>query len=105
MVNYRDMKKGALSTDNLCKLISEKCNYTDPASIKQFYLGLLRVIMDGLRENESMYLENLGEFKITKIKERKSTMVVTGEKIIMPECKVLKFIPCKKIKYYVKNKL
>ena len=99
------MKKGAISTENLCKLISDKCGYTDPGSVKQFYIGLVRVIIDGLRDNDSMYLENLGEFKITTLKERRSRLVTTGEYALLPACKVVKFLPCEKLKYYVKNKI
>lgn len=97
--------KGTISIDTIAKLVSAKCNYTDPAGIKQFYYGLLRVIMDGLRNNGRIHLENLGEFSITTIKDRKIGALRTKEVVRVPECKIVKFRPCEKLKYYVKNKM
>jgi len=97
--------KGTISADALAKLISAKCNYTDPDGIKQFYFGLIRVMMDGLRANGKIYLEGLGEFGITTIKDRKIGLLRTKEVVKLPECKIIKFKPCEKLKYYIKNKM
>lgn len=85
--------------------ISENCNYADPESLKTFYFGLLKACMKDLRENGYITFPDFGEFRIVTRSPRKIRHVKSMEIQYIPEVKVVKFYPCTKLKYYVRNKI
>jgi len=85
--------------------LSEKNGYADPQTMEDYYYGMVKVIVDELKNGGSVRLPDFGEFKITTMKARKIMNVNTGVHDNLPACKVLKFIPCIKIRDYIKKNL
>jgi nucleoid DNA-binding protein len=63
------LKKGTLDEDRFYRLLSEQNNYVDPKTVKDFYLGLVRLLSHELRENGVVHLPHLGYFALVKRKD------------------------------------
>ena len=85
--------------------MSERNNYADPKTMEDYHYAMLKVIVEELKSNGSVRLPDFGEFKITTMKARKIMNVNTGIHDHLPACKVIKFIPCTKLRDHIKNKL
>jgi nucleoid DNA-binding protein len=71
-INLRELgKAGVLNEKKFFKKLSEKCNYVDEATVKSFYMGLVKTITSELRENGVVRLPHLGDFALVKQKDRK----------------------------------
>jgi len=71
-VNIRELKKtGILNEKRFFRLLSEKCNYVDEATVRDFYLGLVKTMTSELRENGIVRLPHIGDFALVKQKDRK----------------------------------
>lgn len=51
---------------------------------------------------ENIYLRGFGTFRIEKRASKKARIISRGTSVTLPERKVVKFIPCKKLKEQVK---
>lgn len=63
-------KKGVLDEDRFFRLLSEQNNYVDTKTIKDFYMGLVRLATQELRQNGVVRLPHLGDFALVKQKDR-----------------------------------
>jgi len=63
-------KKGILDEDRFFRLLSEQNNYVDTQTVKDFYMGLVRLITKELRENGVSRLPHLGDFALVKVKDK-----------------------------------
>jgi len=59
---------------------------------------LISIIQEKLQKGETIRLAGFGTFKVVERKERKGRNPQTGEKIVIPAKKVVKFIPAKDLK-------
>ncbi len=84
--------------------VSAKGNYLDPSVVTDVYYALIRLILEELRTKGSIEMPEFGKFRVHEHKARRSTNVNTGEVIMLDAINIVKFEPCKKLKYYIKNK-
>jgi len=84
---------------------SEKCNFRDPKDLKDVYYALLALILQELRYNDSIKLPDFGEFKVKIYKARITHNIETREMMHLPAKRVVKFLPDKKLKTYVRDKI
>lgn len=85
------MRKGFLKDERFFRLLSEENNYVDPASIKDFYMGLIRVITKDLKTTGVCKVPHLGYFALVRQKDK---LGLTGQVRSMVRGKyVLKFYP------------
>lgn len=63
-------KKGILDEGRFFRLLSEQNNYVDPKTVRDFYMGLVRLITDELKENGVVRLPHLGMFALVKQKDK-----------------------------------
>lgn len=83
-------KTGIFVEDRFYRLLSEENNYADIETVKNFYMGLVRVINEGLREDGVIYLPHLGHFALVK----SARCIGFGNKERMPNgTYTLKFYP------------
>ena len=82
------------------ELITELAKRTElPQKKIDLVLGeLVSIIQKGLKEGETIRLAGLGTFKTVERKERKGRNPQTGEEIVIPARKVVKFLPAKELK-------
>lgn len=70
-IDRRSLKKeGLFDEKRFYQLLSEKNNYTDPKTMKVFYMGLVKMVSKELREKGVVHLPHLGEFALVKMKDR-----------------------------------
>lgn len=70
-INIEELKKnGILNESRFFRLLSEQNNYVDPKTVKDFYMGLVRVVSMELRENGVCRFPHLGDFALVKQKDR-----------------------------------
>jgi len=63
-------KKGIFDEDRFFRLLSEQNNYVDAKTVKDFYMGLVRLLTKELRENGVVRLPHIGDFALVKAKDR-----------------------------------
>ena len=64
------LKKGMLNEDHFFQLLSEQNNYVDIKTVRDFYMGLIRVITGELRKNGVVRLPHLGDYDLVKQKDK-----------------------------------
>lgn len=62
-------KTGVLDESRFFRLLSEQNNYVDTKTVKDFYMGLVRLITQELKENGVIKLPHLGIFALVKRKD------------------------------------
>ena len=60
-------------------------------------------VVECLSEGETINFRGFGSFEIREIKDRLSVDCLTGERIMIPEHKIVKFVPCNRLKRIVKD--
>lgn len=90
--------KGVLDEDRFFRMLSEQNNYVDHQTIKDFYMGLVRLATKELRENGVCRFPHLGDFALVKSRDRlgwagKYQQMITGKYI-------LKFYPLERWRKY-----
>lgn len=93
----RQLRK--MRKDRFYRLLSERCNYMDKASIAQVYLSLIAVIMDELRRDKVVTLPLLGDMQLVQQKRRVAWVGKT-QAVIGPR-DVLKFRATDDLKRYL----
>lgn len=73
--------KEVMSPVRFFKLLSEKCNYIDQETAQRFYMGLVKLISQELRENGIVRLPHLGDLALVKSPPR-SMFAGRGRKVI-----------------------
>jgi nucleoid DNA-binding protein len=98
-INLRELaKKGVLDEARFFRMLSEQNNYVDKETVRDFYMGLVRLITKELRDNGVARLPHLGDFALVRAKDR---MGWAGKTWAMLEGKyVLKFYPFEKWRKY-----
>lgn len=93
-------KKGLFDEKRFYDLLSVKCNYIDQENVKMFYLGLVRLVSEELRENGMVRLPHIGDFAIA-MNNRRGGKVLAGRKpnSRMPMWQVRKG-PTRVLKFY-----
>ena len=70
-IDLRELaKKGVLDEDRFFRLLSEQNNYVDPKTVKDFYMGLVRLLSKELKENGVVRLPCLGDMALVKQKDK-----------------------------------
>lgn len=64
------VKSGAFDEERFFRLLSEENNYVDPKVVKDFYLGLVRVLTKELKQNGVVRLPHLGDMALVKQKDK-----------------------------------
>jgi len=101
-INLREIKKtGILEDKRFFKLISEQNNYVDEDTIRNYYMGMVKVVTAELRENGIVRLPFLGDFALIKQKDRVG--LVGKTKAMIRGAHMLKFYVNRGLKdYFVK---
>ena len=63
------------------KLLSEKCNYIDQETAQSFYMGLVKLISQELRDNGIVRLPHIGDLALVKTPPR-SMFAGKGRRVI-----------------------
>lgn len=94
--------KHRINEKEFFRLISEQCNYIDERSVREMYMGLVRVVTQELRRKNYARLPHLGDFGFIEQKSRPAWLgkmhVRIGPRMI------LKFYICEKIRRYFSAK-
>ena len=70
-INIRALaQKGILKPERFFRLLSEQNNYVDTKTIENFYMGLVRVLTQELRQNGVVRLPHIGDLALVKQKDR-----------------------------------
>lgn len=98
-ISRRDLqKRGLLSQEVFYKLLTEKCGYIDQKTAERFYLSLIKVVTQLLRTQGIARLPYMGDFAM--VEQKSKTALLGGIRTVIPERKVLKFIPQERWKKY-----
>ena len=60
--------------------------------------SLMDSIIEALASGENIYLRGFGTFKLEKRAAKKARNITTGETVMVPERKVVKFVSCPGLK-------
>lgn len=70
-IDLRELiKQGVLDETRFFRLLSEQNNYVDTKTVKDFYMGLVRLVSDDLKKNGVCRLPFLGDMALVKQKDR-----------------------------------
>lgn len=76
-INLRELgKAGVLSEERFFQKLSEKNNYISKEMAKEFYMGLVKVLVADLRENGVCRLPHIGDFAM--VVQNKTTGINKG---------------------------
>ena len=64
--------------------------------------GLMKIASAALAKGDNIYLRGFGTFRVVERKAKTARIISRGTSVTVPECKVVKFIPCKELKKQVK---
>lgn len=64
------VKKGILDETRFFRLLSEQNNYVDPKTVRDFYMGLVRLLSQELKQNGVVRLPHLGDMALVKQKDK-----------------------------------
>ena len=95
--------KEKIHMKDIFRLISAKANYVDPDMAKEFYFGLIKVIMAGIREDGEMQLPNFGTFRYVQKKPMRIRNIKSGAIQTTGIRKCIVFTPCVGLKSYIAN--
>jgi len=83
--------------------IAIKMGTTDLEMAKNAYSGVVKAIMQGIREREICEAPDFGVFKIVRHKARKISDVNTKQDKYLPEMNTFRFSPDRKLRKYIHN--
>jgi len=83
-----------MNKEELIKAIAEKTKFTKKDTEK-FVSAFIEAVKEGLKKDGFVRLIGFGTFKTATRKERKGRNPQTGEEIIIPAKKIIKFSPGK----------
>ena len=70
-IDVRELsKKGVLNEGRFFELLSEQNNYVDTRMVKDFYMGLVRLLTQELKKNGVIRLPHIGDIALVKQKDR-----------------------------------
>lgn len=80
-------KKGVFDEDRFFRLLSEQNNYVDSKTVKDFYMGLVRLMTQELKENGVIQLPHVGYLALMKQKDKmgwigKSWTMIRGQYVL-----------------------
>lgn len=78
--------------------IFAKADLSNRAKAEEALDALLDCIQEALASGEAVTFTGFGSFKVNERAERKGRNPRSGEEIIIPACKVVKFTPGKSLK-------
>lgn len=84
-------------------LLSKEANYIGVDTATSVYYAMIKIISRQLRSRHSIKIPDLGEFKLTIRKSRRSRNPNTGEMMILPPIPEVRFTPDYKVKEYFQN--
>ncbi len=91
-INLSELKKtGILDEDRFYRLLSEQNNYVDHKSVKDFYMGLVRLLTKELRDNGVVRLPHLGD--LAMVKQKDTTGLAGKFRVKIVGKYILKFYP------------
>lgn len=83
--------------------LAAKSSVHDTETPKKVYYGLIKLIMEELKQKEEFELPDWGEYEITETSGRYIKDVNTGERRKIGPKKQIKWSPAHKLKEYVKE--
>ena len=83
--------KGLLDESRFYRLVSERANYMDEATVKAIYLSMVAVVGSEIKANHVARLPYIGDLALVTIPARMG--LVGRARKFLAESKVLKFIP------------
>jgi len=103
--DHRILYMGRISDDEKRRFfirISNKCNYADPEMVKRVYYGMVKMIVERLKNEQTCWLPDLGRFWLANRKIRKVKNTFTGYEGYSGDHKSVFFLPDRKLKGYFK---
>ena len=83
--------------------LSSNCNYMSDESVKAVYYGLIKMIGSSLLKKGKLKCPDLGEFYLLIRAPHYAMDVKSHQMKLLPEKKIVKFKPCRKMKAYFKD--
>ncbi len=91
-------KRGLFKEEDFYRLLSEQNNYVDHKTMRDFYMGLVRLMTQQMRKDGVVMLPHIGHFALVKQKDK---VGMAGKMMAMLEGKyMLKFYPISSWKEY-----
>ena len=96
-------KKELLDDERFYRELSAKCNFASDETITDWYLGLVKLISQELRENKFVRLPHLGDMALVM---QKSRPALCGKAhVLLGPTEVLRFYPKTQMRrYFAKRK-
>ena len=82
----------------MVKELKEKCGLSTLAQAEAAYEKLFTIISESLKQGDAIAISGFGSFKVVNRKARKGRNPQTGEEILIPASKAVKFTPGKALK-------
>ncbi len=97
-------KRELLGDERFYRELSAKCNFASDEATTDWYLGLVKMISQELRENKFVRLPHLGDMALVT---QKSRPALCGKaRVLLGPTEVLRFYPKQKMKrYFAKRKI
>jgi nucleoid DNA-binding protein len=102
-INIRELgKTGVLKEERFFQRLSEKNNYISKEMAREFYMGLVKVIVADLRENGVCRLPHIGDFAIV-VQNKGAGIGKNGFTMNMGPTHALKFYANYALREYFRN--
>lgn len=98
----RRKNKELLSEDRFYRLLSKHCKYVDRDTLFHFYMGLVQVVAEELKQHKVARLPHLGDFGLVAQKRRVGW--AGPQQVMLEPREVLRFYPKERFRRYF-NKL
>lgn len=85
-----------ITLPRLAAIMAEKGGYSKKAC-EDYLKAFFSTVSDTLASGESVKIKGLGAFKLTRVEERKSVNVSTGEEYVIPAHDKISFLPAKEL--------
>jgi DNA-binding protein HU-beta len=82
----------------LVKTLKEKASLATLAQAESAYDGLFNILAATLKKGDAVAISGFGSFKVVERKARKGRNPRTGDEILIPAGKAVKFTPGKALK-------
>lgn len=95
----RSKKKKFLSDEHFFELLSQQNNYADPKLMGDFYMGMVKVVMEQIKLKGYVRLPHLGDFAYVHHK-KKFALMGGRQPVRVDGVRVLRFYPLLKLRSY-----
>ena len=95
-------KKELMDANRFYRLLGEQCNFVDRDTIFSFYMGLVALVGQELRQHKIIRLPHLGEFAL--ITQKPKTAWVGKAHVVIGAREILKFYPKERLRRYFNSR-